>query len=122
MKTTISNTELLLIRACKKNNTDVNILRRIVSKGYALPHSYVSKADVARCLTRIVVDFSLIGDWEEFLLVDVNPKKWWTNREETYMDNLVEQLISKISITEVAQFPRYPRPAWFKNKYPDSAK
>lgn len=118
MKDKISNTDLLLIRHCKKNNTSIDILRKIVAKGYALPYSYVTKEDVARCLTRIVIDYDLIRQWEEFLLVDINPKKWWTKEEKPYIDNLLEQLISKISCTEVKVFPRYPNSAWFRNKYP----
>lgn len=121
MKSTISNTDLLLIRACKRNKVNYNILRRIIAREYALRLSYVNHGDVARCLIRIVVNYELIRHWEEFLCVDLNPKKWWKSQADNkkpYLENLIEQLVSKITCSEVAKFPRYPSPAWFRNKYP----
>lgn len=119
MKDTICDYDLLLIRQCKKNNTSIDILRKIISKRNALSYNYVTKADVVYFLTKIVLDYELIRNMVEFITVDLNPKKWWGDTELSYQDNLIEQLISVISNTEVAKFPRYPRSAWFRNKYPE---
>lgn len=122
MKDTIDNTDLLIIRACKRKHcsgSNINIISRVIARGYALHLKHVSKADVAYHLSRIVRDYDLIKeyDWCKFLTEDLNPKKWWTKEVKDYMDNLIDVLISKIACTQLSEFPRYPKPAWFKNKY-----
>ena len=89
----LSDTYIMLIRQCKKNKTSIRSMRKIISKGYALPLSYVDLSHVVYHLTQIVTDYDLVWDWSEFLLVDLNPKKWWTKEQKSYNDNLLEQLI-----------------------------
>ena len=117
MKDNICVHDILLIRQCKKNGFNINNFRKIISKRNALAYEYVTKADVVYFLTKIVLDYNLVKDWSKFLLEDLNPKKWWTKEEKSYVDNLLEQLVSKISCTEVKVFPKYISPAWFRNKY-----
>ena len=122
MKNDISNTDLLIIRACKRNHTKINMIRRIIARGYALNFEYVKLVDVAYHLSRIVREYDLIKEYEwcKFLTEDLNPKKWWRSEVKDYMDNLIEVLIGKIACTEVKIFPRYPNPAYFRNKYSKS--
>lgn len=112
---TISNSDLLLIRACKRNDVKLNTLRRIVARKCAIPFQYVNQSDVAHHLLKIVQEYNLIRNWDEFLIERLNPKKWWTNEEKPYMDNLINELVILISLTEVKIFPRYPEPLSFKN-------
>lgn len=117
MKDTISDWDILLIRQCKKNHYTINNFRKIISKRNALAYEYVTKADVVYFLTKIVLEYNLVRDWTKFILEELNPKKWWTKEEKPYIDNLLEELISKIACAEVKKFPRYRSPAWFRNKY-----
>lgn len=107
----------LLIRQCKKNEFSLNIFCRIIEKRCALSREYVTKEDVISFLSKIVIKYDLVRDWSQFFLVDVNPKKWYREEEKSYIDNLLEQLISKISCAEIKKFPLYRSPAYFRNKH-----
>ena len=107
----------LLIRQCKQNDFNLNICYRIIEKRCALPRRYVTKEDLISHLSKIVIDYDLVRDWSQFLLVDINPKKWYRKEEISYIDNLLEQLISKISCAEIKKFPLYRSPAYFRNKH-----
>jgi hypothetical protein len=97
----------LLIRRCKKNDVNLNNFYKIIGKRCDLPRDYTSKKDVISFLLRIVIKYDLVRNWSEFILVDVNPKKWYTEEEKSYIDNLLEQLISKITCAEKEKFPGY---------------
>ncbi len=83
----------------------------------ALSFDYVTKSDVVYFLTKIVLEYELVRDWTEFLLTDLNPKKWWTKEEKSYIDNLLDCLISKIACSEISKFPRYRSPLRFRIKH-----
>jgi hypothetical protein len=121
MKDTISDIDLLIIRQCKKNDPSINILNKLACKRHALWYDSLDKAPLIHVLIEIVLDHGLIRDMEEFLTVDLNPDDWRKKyyKPKNYQENLIDQLISKIAVTSVDKFPRYPIPAWFKNKYKD---
>jgi hypothetical protein len=66
------------------------------------------------------MDFDLIRDYVEFVLICINPdkNKWWGGPVKSYDETLCEELISVIALSKIKKFPRYPRSAWFRNKYP----
>ena len=112
---------ILLIRQCKKNKPSMRSMRRIVGMKCALSLSHVTKFDVVYFLIRIVIDYNLVRDWNEFFITDLNPKKDYffiseENRppEKSYIDNLIDALISKVSCTEVKIFPYYRSPLRFR--------
>lgn len=112
--------DILLIRQCKRNKPSIRSLRRIVGMRCALNLEYVTKGDVVHFLMQIVLKFNLIRDWQEFLVFDMNPKKWWRDDvPKDHIDNLLEQLISKVSLTEVKIFPKWRSPARFRKQYPE---
>jgi hypothetical protein len=119
MKETISDIDLLIIRQCKKNEPSINILNKLVCKRHALGYDSIDKAPLIHVLIEIVLNYDLIRNMEEFLTVDLNPDDWRKKyyKPQTYQENLINQLISKIALTSVDKFPRYPKPALFKNKY-----
>jgi hypothetical protein len=119
MKDTISDNDLLLIRACKREKPSLRTMKRIVGRRYALHVKHVELQYVCKTLLKICLDYELIRDMEEFILFDINPKKWWTKEEKSFLDNVFDELVSVICCTEVKKFPRYRSSARFRNKYPD---
>jgi hypothetical protein len=122
MNDTISNIDLLIIRQCKRNNPSINILNKLACKRHGLSYDYLDKSPLIHVLTEIVLEYNLIRDMYEFIAVDLDPDNWRNKfySPVTYKENLINQLINKISCSSVDKFPRYPRPAWFKNKYPNT--
>ena len=120
MKEDICNYDLLLIRACKRNHDHkkmMSMIKRVIMRRNALPYRAVNDGIVIHCLLNIVLQYGLIRRMEEFITVNLNPKKWWGHEVLSYEENLIKELISKIGCVECAVFPRYPRPAYFRNKY-----
>jgi hypothetical protein len=112
---------ILLIRQCKKDKTSMRSLRRIVGMKCALQLEHVAVSDVVHFLIEIVREYNLVRDWDEFLIVDLNPKKdyWYLPeelrpKEKSYMENLVDVLISKIMMTQVNIFPYFRSPLRFR--------
>ena len=84
-------------------------------------YTYVNRALLSICLK-----FGLIRDLEEFILYKIHPNrdKWIKGLVEHYDDasydeSLYGALVSVIANSRVDKFPRYPKPAWYRNKYPD---
>lgn len=123
MKETISDIDIIIIRHCKRNKPSINILNKLACKRHALGYDSIDKSPLIHVLIEIVLEYNLIRDMEEFITVNLDPNNWYNTffKIQTYRENLISQLISKISCASVDKFPRYPRPAWFKNKYPDNA-
>lgn len=121
MKETISDIDILIIRQCKKNIPSINILNRLCCKRHALSYDVKDRAPLVHVLTEIVLEYNLIRDMYEFISVDLDPDNWRNKfyKAVSYKENLINVLISKIAITSVDKFPRYPKPAWFRNKYMD---
>ena len=119
MQETISDIDILIIRQCKRNNSSINILNKLACKRHALGYDSLDKSPLIHVLIEIVLEHNLIRDMEEFLTVDLNPDDWRKKyyAPRTYTENLIEQLISKIALATTNKFPRYPRPAWLRNKY-----
>ena len=119
---TIDNWELLMIRQCKKNITSMRNLARIYAASRALPLQYCNNYSyVNRALLFICLKFGLIRDFEDFVLYKIHPDKdkCWGKPSKSYDETLYQALVGVIANTRVDEFPRYPNPAWFRNKYPD---
>jgi hypothetical protein len=110
----ISDYDILLIRQCKKNNPSLRSMRRIIGWRCGSTFDYVDKSHVVYHLTNLIIKYGLVRDWNEFLLNDLNPVKWWTKEEKSYIDNLLDVLISKIACSEISKFPRYRSPLRFR--------
>jgi hypothetical protein len=104
----LSNTYILLIRECKKSNPSVNVLCRIISKGYDIPLPYVDLSYINYHLCKIAVDYNLIRDFPAFLAFDCNPKNW--GNQKSYMENFLDKIISVIACSNISKFPNYRRP------------
>jgi hypothetical protein len=121
MKDTIDNWDLLIIRAIKKHNKYemiIKFIKNILARRQWISKCYVDNHFMSHYLLNICIDYNLICNLHEFIYKDLNPKKWWTKEVKSYEDNLIHELIGVIAVSEVSKFPRYPRPAWFRNKYP----
>lgn len=116
----IEDYELMLIRQCKRNKTSINIMRRIYAKSRALSFAYCSEVYVIDALLEIIEKFNLHkGKLTEFVW-DLNPNRdsWFNAKPRTFTEALFEKCVSVISLTCPAEdFPRYPSPAWFRNKH-----
>jgi len=123
MKNTIEDYQLLLIRQCKRNDISILNMRKIYAKSRALSLEYTPESYVTHALIEIILDYGLIRDMQQFLMETIDPDNWFnTYGKEVppkYSDLLLAKCISLIGITEVKKFPRFPRPAWGRNKYPD---
>lgn len=120
MKDTIENYQLLLIRACKKSRSP-RILRRIYAASRALPFSLTPIEYVTHGLMEIIKDYELVKDWDTFI-AEIGRKQdgeYYFREPISFAEAYLESCISVISCTAVAKFPRYPRCAWFRNKYPE---
>lgn len=122
MRSNIENWELLMIRQCKKNNPSIRNLRRIYAHSRAMSVSYYKNnfKFINHALLQICLDFDLIHNINQFITVEIHPDKdkWWSGVSKTYDESLCDALISVIMCSEIKKFPRYPRSAWFRNKYP----
>ena len=120
MNETISDNELLIIRHLKRNNPNDALLRRLVGRYYLLHPEHVDKVAIFNCLFGIIEKFDL------FIHSDKHPSisGFFTNRE-FYVDQLgfkdmwdewIWRATSRIRLSGVNKFPRYPSPAYFRNK------
>ena len=57
MKDTISNNNLLLIRACKRNHDVMSMIKRVIMRRNALSYERVGDAIIIHCLLKIVLDY-----------------------------------------------------------------
>lgn len=114
----ITDTELLIIRHLKRNNSNDAILKRLVGEYYGLYPRHVDKDAIFNCLFDIIEAFDLLlphekgKDIRNFFIYNESfaPKfddKW---------DAWIYKAKSRIKLSEVAKFPRYPEPAYFRNR------
>ena len=93
------------------------MLQRTVGRACALRKEHVDRSAINYWLLKICLDFGLIRDMEEFILSDLNPNgSGWTSTGLSYKEHLTRILLSNVRLSRVDKFPRYPRPAYFKNK------
>jgi hypothetical protein len=102
-----------LICQCKKNESNFNNLYKIIARKCAISTVHLDKEHVASCLSKIVVQYDLVRNWSEFLLENCNPQKWWTKQEKPYIDNLIEELISKLCVRKLKNFRGIAHPQGF---------
>ena len=113
----ITDTELLIIRHLKRNNPSDAILKRLIGRYYLLYPEYVKKDEIFNCLFNIVEKFDLLLHHEKgkdirnfFIYRDsFDPKS------DDMWDVWIWKAKSRISLSEVAKFPRYPEPAYYRN-------
>jgi len=113
----ITNTELLIIRHLKRNNSDDRILKRIVGKYYALYPQHVTKDTIFNCLFDIIEAFDLLPhtmkdkDIRNFFIY----KMAFEPDFEDKWDSWIYRAKSIIRMSAIDKFPRYPEPAYFRN-------
>lgn len=113
----ITDTELLVVRHLKRNETNLGILTRIVGDYYALNPCYIKKQHIFDCLMNIIDKFDLMpSPWK-------NVRYFFTDKPsfepvfEDIWDAWIYRASSVIRHTEIAKFPRYPSPAYFRNQF-----
>ena len=119
-KSTIEDYQILLIRQCKRNKPNINIMRRIYAKSRALSLSYVTDRYVLHALLEIIEQFGLMKHSLSEFIFDLDPERdaWFRGKTRTFHEALFSSCISTIALTKPSDaFPRYPLPAYFKNKY-----
>lgn len=115
----ITDTELLIIRHLKRNNSNDNILKKLVARYYALYPNYIDKDHLFNCLFNIIEKFDLLYSSEK----GANIRYFFIYRD-SFMDDRVKDMWqmwidkakSRIRLSNVDKFPRYPEPAYFRNR------
>lgn len=114
----IADTELLIIRHLKHNGDNDGVLKRIVGRYYALYPQHVKKDDIFNCLFDIILKFDLLpyhmkgNDMRYFFIYGESYEPKFDNN----WDMWIYRARSIIRMSEVAKFPRYPEPAYFRNR------
>lgn len=114
----ITDTELLIVRHLKRNNPNDAILKRLVGDYYALSPQYVGKDGIFHCLFDIIEKFDLLlysekgKDIRNFFIYDES----FAPKFEDKWDAWIYKAKSRIGLSAVAKFPRYPEPAYFRNR------
>jgi len=106
-----------IIRHCKSNHYNVNILRRIVAKHTDLYPEHVDNHDIIYWLFKLCEEWELIIDMYSFL-VKTNPANIWPTDTytPTWEDNVIDKLASIIRLTPHSIWNgSYKIPAYFRN-------
>ena len=118
MKQEIEDYQLLLIRQCKRNIPNVNIMRRLYAKSRALSFNYCTQEYVTHALLESIEKFNLRGSKLSEFVWDLCPNKndWLGIPSKPFKDTLLDKCVSIIRLSHPAEdFPRYISPAWFRN-------
>jgi hypothetical protein len=114
----ITDTELLIIRHLKRNNSNDKILKRLVGRYYALYPEHVERDEIFHCLFDIIEKFDLLyytekgKDIRNFFIY----KDSFMDDDIDMLDMWIQKAKSRIRLSEVAKFPRYPKPARSRNR------
>lgn len=113
----ISDIELAIIRHLKRNNPNDSILKRLVGNYYGLHSEHVGKDEIFNCLFNIVEDYDLLlhhekgKDVRNFFIYQDS----FAPKSDDMWDHWIYKAKSRIKLSEISIFPRYPKPAYFRN-------
>ena len=117
----ISDNELLIIRHLKRCKNNDNILKRLVGKYYALDKEYITKEYIFNCLFKICLKFDLLLHNEKdkeihCFFICRESFGFYPETGDDFWNMWISKAKSRISCSEVKKFPRYPEPAYFRNR------
>ena len=118
MKPNITDNEILLVRACKKNAVNMNLLKKIHARTYAVPLETVSLYDVQFSLMQIITKFDLVRNWEMFIL-EIKKQmdgRYYFQEPMSFDEAWIKQCRDTIACTAIAKFPGWRRSAFFRNR------
>ena len=111
----MNTTEILIIRACKGNNTEER-LKSIYRRFWNGEVDKFSHEVMKHQMIRIVDEYDLTTVSELLKKIDDNRKVWFPKQQKISYDKaLLEALISTIRYCKIEKIPNLPEPTRFKN-------
>lgn len=112
----ITDIELLIVRHLKRNNPSDAILKRLVGKYYAFHPEHITKSQIFNCLFDIVEKFDLLPPNMKGRYFFIYPQSFWEPEFSDNWDAWIYRAKNLITYSLVKKFPRYPEPAYFRNR------
>lgn len=106
-----------MIRACKRDigGYDTSRLKKVFARTHLINPRDVTDSMLIAALMEIIIDYNLVHDMNVFIWQVASRSEAW---EGAFPMAYLSRCMDVIRVTAVNVFPRYPRSAFFRNRYP----